>query len=77
MTISMQKVNFTTHFLLKISQRSSRHVILGTLDMPGYTHQSDNIDLFNTFKFIYRQKSTSFPMFFWRYCKDMQTSYFG
>ena len=27
--------------------------------------------------FICRQKTTSSPMLYWRYCKDMQTSYFG
>ena len=27
--------------------------------------------------FICRQKTTSSPMLYWKYCKDMQTSYFG
>ena len=41
-----------------------------------HTH-SDSINLQKTFVFVCRQKSISFPMLFWRYCKVMQTSYFG
>ena len=38
--------------------------------------QSDTINLWKTFVFICRQKINFIPMLFWRYCKDMQTSYF-
>ena len=42
------------------------------------THtQSDTMNLWKMFVFICWQKSTSSPKFFWRYFKDMQTSYFG
>ena len=34
----MQKINFTIHLFHKILQRNSKLVILGNLDMPGYTH---------------------------------------
>ena len=45
------------------------------------THiQDDTTTLYKTFVFIWRKKKKkkkSWPMFFWRYCKDTQTSYFG
>ena len=39
--------------------------------------ESDTINLYTTFIFICTQKINFTPMFFWRYCEDMQTSYFG
>ena len=36
--ICMQKVNFITHFFLKILERNSRPVILGNLSMSGHTN---------------------------------------
>ena len=60
----MQKINFITHFLLKILQRNSKRVILGNLGISGHVYQQVK-NLFHH------------PCFFWRYSKDMQTSYFG
>ena len=40
-------------------------------------NQSDTINFQKTFMFICRQKINFTPMLFWRYCKNMQTSYFG
>ena len=37
MLVYMQKINFITHFFLKILQRNSKLVILGNLGIPGYT----------------------------------------
>ena len=37
MLVGMQKINFITHFFLKILQRNSKLVILGNLSMPGHT----------------------------------------
>ena len=37
MLVDMQKVNFITHYFLKILQRNSKLVILGNLGMPGHT----------------------------------------
>ena len=38
MHICMQKINFITHFLLKILQRNSKLVALGNLGIPGHIH---------------------------------------
>ena len=40
-------------------------------------NQSDTINLQKTFVFICRQKINFTTMLFWRYCKDIQTSYYG
>ena len=37
MLVGIQKIDFITHFFLKILQRNSKLVILGNLDMPGHT----------------------------------------
>ena len=37
MLVGMQKINFITHFFLKILQKNSKLVILGNLGMPGHT----------------------------------------
>ena len=39
-------------------------------------NQSDSMKLQKTFMFICRQKIYSLLKFFWKNCKDMQTSYF-
>ena len=39
--------------------------------------QSDTINLRKPSCLFAGKKSTSSPMLYWRYCKDMQTSYFG
>ena len=36
-SICMQKINYITHFFLKILQRNSTRIVLGNLDIPGYT----------------------------------------
>ena len=33
-----EKINFITHFFLKILQRNSKLVVLGNLGMPGHAH---------------------------------------
>ena len=38
MLIGMQKINFISHFFLKILQRNNKLVILGNLGMPGHIH---------------------------------------
>ena len=40
-------------------------------------NQSDTINLQKTFVFICRQNINFTTMLFWRYCKDIQTSYYG
>ena len=37
MLVCMQKINFITHFFLKILKRNGKLVILGNLSMPGHT----------------------------------------
>ena len=45
-------------------------VIFGTLSMPGYTHSKWYYQLEENFcLYLHTKKSTSFPTFFWRYCK--------
>ena len=46
------KINFITHFFLKILQRNRKLVILGNLDMPGHTHLNDSINLKKPLIFI-------------------------
>ena len=53
------------------------NLFFGYLGHPGYANQIGTIKLQKTFEFIGRQKINFTPMLFWRYCKDMQTSYFG
>ena len=57
MLVIMQKINFITHFFLKILQRNSKLVILGNLGMPGHTPKMIvAINLREYLTFIYRQK---------------------
>ena len=72
-----KKINFILHVFLEILLRYWKFVSLGTLSMPGYAHQKWYYQLVENIR-AYQQakKSTSFSLFFWTYCKDMQT-YFG
>ena len=51
-----QKINFVTHFFLKILQRNSKLVILGNLGMPGHTHLKYSINLRKHLTSIFRQR---------------------
>ena len=52
--------------------------ILGALDMSGYANPEWYNELVENFRLYLQEKnSTSSPTFFWRYCKDMQSSCFG
>ena len=78
MLICMQKINFILHNFTEISQRYCNLVILSTLGMSGYVHSKWYYQLVENFRvFLQAKKWTSLPTFFWRYCKDMKTSYFG
>ena len=68
--ICRQKIKFILHVFLEILQRYCKLIVLGTLGMPGYANQSDNINLQKTFAFICRKKINFTAMLFWRYCKD-------
>ena len=70
-----QKINFILHVFLEILQRYCELAIFGTLGMPGYTHQKWYYQ--KLLRLSTDKKSVSSPMFFWRYGKDMQNSYFG
>ena len=73
MLICMQKVNFISHFFLKILQRNSKLVILGNLSMPGYTHLNWQYQFEEIFDAYYKQKiKFILPVFleiFQIYCK--------
>ena len=56
--------------------RYCKLVILGTLGMPGYTHPKWYYQLVKNFC-VYLQKINFIPKVFLKYCKDIQTSYFG
>ena len=66
-------------FFFMILQRYCKLFILGTLGMPGYTHPKWYYQLVENLCLSAGKKSTSSPMLFWRYWKDMQISfgYFG
>ena len=73
--IFLQRLN-QLHPSHLFSLRYCKLVILGTLGMPGYAHPKRYYQLLENF-YVYLQclsvckKSTSSPMFFWRYCKDI------
>ena len=69
MLICMQKINFITHFFLKISQRYSKCVILGNLGMSDLTHLK-MISLLGS-RLSTGKKSTLFFTFSLIYCKDI------
>ena len=56
--------------------RYCKLVILGTLGKPGYTHPKWYYQLVENFC-VYLQKINFIPQVFLKYCKDIQTSYFG
>ena len=73
-----KKINFIIRFFHEILQRNSKLAILGTLGMPGHAYPDLYYQFVEKFRvYLQAKKSTSFPMFFWRYFKDMQTCYFG
>ena len=75
--ICRQKINFTLHVFIEIAK------ILQTCYFGCFGHAwlcIPKVILSPCRKLLSlpaSKKSTSFPIFFWRYCKDMQTSYFG
>ena len=76
--IFRQKIKFILELFFEILQRYCKLTAFGTLGMHDFGQtQSDTINLQKTFAFICRQKINPRPMLFWRYCKDVQTSYFG
>ena len=76
--ICRQKIKFILHVFLKILQRYCKNV-LGTLGMPGYGNPKWYYHLVENVRAHLQAKNSTSPppMLFWRYCKDMQTSYFG
>ena len=73
MLIYMLKINFITHFSLKILQKNSKLVILGKLGMSGHTHLNYTINWKKPWTFICRQKTNFilhvFLEILQRYCK--------
>ena len=79
MFISRQKINFVLHVFLEILRRYCKF-ILSTLGMTGYAHAKWYYQLVGNFcVYLQGKNSTSSPMIFWRYCRDMKTyfQYFG
>ena len=70
------KIKFILHVFLEILPRYCKLVVLGTLGMPGYANPKLFYQLVENLR-VYLQARNQPPMLFWRYCKDMQTSYFG
>ena len=73
--------NFIIHFFLKTAKKNKK-TIANLLFWVIWTclamhTQSCTINLYKTFVFICRQKINLSHTFFWRYCKDMQSYYFG
>ena len=80
MFICMQKINFITHFFLKILQRNSKLVISDNLDMPGHTHLKSKMILSiwrNLLDLSTGKKSTLSFTFSLRYCKDIANLLFS
>ena len=76
MFISRQKINFVLHVFLEILRRYCKF-ILSTLGMTGYAHAKWYYQLVGNFcLYLQAKNSTSSLMIFWRYCRDMKTSYF-
>ena len=73
-----KKINFITHFLIKILQRNTKLVILGNLGMPGHTHLKWEYRFEEIFDVYLQAKnklhSSRFP---WDIPKILQTCYFG
>ena len=64
MLIYMQKINFITHFFLKIVQRNSKLVILGNLDKPGHTNQKWQCQFKENFNVYLQAKNKFHPSCF-------------
>ena len=69
-----KKINF---ILLEILQRCCKLAILGPFGMLGYAYPKCYYKITEHFCLSAGKKSTLSSIFFWRYCKDMQTTYFG
>ena len=79
--------NLWGSFVGKISSSFSRFpwditkickLILGTLGMTGYANPKWYYQLVETFRVHLQAKNQVHPPnLFWRYCKDIETSYFG
>ena len=77
--LSMLKINFTPSFLIEILHRHSKLAILGTLGMLDHSIKI-MVSIWSKLSCLSIGKNstlTAWGMLFWRYCKDMQTSYFG
>ena len=74
MLVCMQKINFITHFFLKIFQRNSKLVILGNLDMSGHTPKMIVSIWGNIWYLSAGKKATpsfTFSLSHFFYCKDI------
>ena len=78
MLICMQRINFITHFFLKILQRNTKLVILGNLRISGDTHLKWKYQFKETFDIYLQAKNELHPSRFpWDIAKILQTYYFG
>ena len=78
MLICIQKINFITHFFLKILKRNNKLVILGNLGMHGNIHLNWQYQFEKTFNVYLQAKNQLRPSGFpWDVAKILQTSYFG
>ena len=87
--ICKQKINFILHLSLEILHGYCKLFIFGASGMPGYAHPKWYYQLVESFRiylldfsylfifFLFIFRIHSFTTFYWRYCKDMQNSYFG
>ena len=75
--ICRQKIKLIFNNFLELLQRYCK-LVLGTLGMPDYANPKWYYQLAESFLCLFAgKKSTSPLMLFWRYCKDIQTSYFA
>ena len=78
MFICRQKINFIFTVFLEMLQIYCKIVMLGTLGKPGSAHLKWYYHLAETFCISLQAKNQLHLLcFFWIYCKDTQTSYFG
>ena len=76
--ICREKTKFIHLFFLKILQRYWKLIVLSTVGMPGKKTPKMILSSCKKPLCLFAGKiSTSSPMLYLRYCKDMQTSYFG
>ena len=76
MFICKRKTNFILSIFLEILQWYCKFVILGTLHKPAYAHLKWYQHLVELSYLSAGKRAILSPMFFYKYCKDMQTSYF-